>query len=66
MDVKFPHIKVKLTGRSGNAFAVLGAVKQALKQHKVAQEDIDAFVDKATSGDYNDLLATAMQTVDVE
>lgn len=66
MDVKYPHITVKLTGENGNAFAILGAVQRALVKAKVPQDEIQAFRDKAMSGDYNNLLVVAMQTVNVE
>ena len=56
---------VKLTGRDGNAFAVMGAVRQALRRAKAPSEVQDAFVKEATSGDYNHLLATAMAYVEV-
>ncbi len=62
---KYPHVRVKLTGRDGNAFAVLGAVSSALRRAGVAKEERDAFFAEATAGDYDHLLATAMRWVDV-
>lgn len=64
-ETRYPDIHVQLTGRDGNAFAVLGAVKTALKRGGAPQADIDAFFEEATAGDYNHLLATAMAWVDV-
>lgn len=64
-NVKFPHVKVKLVGNDGNAFAILGNVKRAMQKAKVDQIDINKFIAEATSGDYNHLLATCMKTVDV-
>lgn len=63
--MKYPNITVELIGNDGNAFAVLGAVSKALRENKVSKEEIDAFVASATSGDYNDLLQTCMEWVDV-
>lgn len=63
--MKYPNITVELIGNDGNAFAVLGAVSKALRENKVPKEEIDAFVASATSGDYNDLLQTCMEWVDV-
>ena len=63
---KYPDITVQLTGRDGNAFAVLGAVARGLRSNGVAEEDIERFHDEATSGDYDHLLRTAMQWVDVQ
>lgn len=66
MDVKFPNVKVKLTGADGNAFAVLGQVRKALKRAGVSEADVTAFTEEATSGNYDHLLQTVMKTVDVE
>jgi len=63
---KYPNIKVELSGGDGNAFAVLGKVKRALQRASTPQDEIDQFMKEATSGDYNHLLATAMEWVDVE
>lgn len=35
MSVKYPNIKVKLVGNNGNAYAILGNVRKALKQNNV-------------------------------
>jgi hypothetical protein len=64
--VKYPQITVKLIGQDGNAFAILGAVKKAMVHHKVPDADQVLFMDEATSGDYNHLLATCMVWVTVE
>jgi hypothetical protein len=64
--MKYPNIKVKLIGNDGNPFAILGAVKNALKRAKVPQDEVQAFYKEATSGDYDHLLATCMEWVDVE
>jgi hypothetical protein len=65
-DVKYPAIKVKLVGQDGNAFAIMGAVKSALKKHGVSKEEIDAYLKDSMSGDYNHLLQTAMAWVTVK
>lgn len=66
MNPKYPDITVRLVGEDGNAFAILGAVKKALKRGGVDPAECDAFFDEATSGDYDDLLQTAMRWVNVE
>lgn len=63
--LKQTGIKVKLIGTDGNAFAILGRVKDALKQGGQDKEFIDAFLKEATSGDYDHLLCTCMEVVDV-
>lgn len=57
-------IRVKLVGKDGNAFAILGRVKEALRRGG-RSDLIEAFVKEATSGDYNHLLCTVMEYVDV-
>lgn len=63
---KFDAITVKLTGRDGNAFAIIGAVTRALRKANVEQSDIDAYTKEAMSGDYDHLLRVTMQTVSVK
>lgn len=65
MNVKYPNIKVKLTGRDGNAFAILARVREEMRRANVPAEDRQAFYDEATSGDYNNVLATCMRWVSV-
>jgi len=65
IEPKYPHIKVRLTGKDGNAFAVLGNVKQALRKAKIPQEEISQFMNEAMSGDYSHLLGTCMKWVSI-
>jgi hypothetical protein len=58
--------EVVLTGEDGNAFAILGKVSKALRRVGADKEYIDKFRNEATSGDYDHLLTTAMEYVDVE
>lgn len=61
---KYPEIEVRLTGEDGNAFAILARVRTALQNaghYEAAQE----FLTEATAGDYDHLLQTAMEYVDV-
>lgn len=62
---KYPNVVVQLVGRDGNAFAILAAVRKALRRAGVSKEEIDQYVEEAMSGDYDHLLAVTMQTVDV-
>ncbi len=50
-----------LVGVDGNAFAVMGAVRRALRQAGNSSEVIDAYTDEAKSGDYDHLLAVSME-----
>lgn len=62
---KYPEIKVRLTGNDGNAFAIMGAVRKALKQAKVSTDEIADYTKQSTSGDYDNLLRVAMSWVTV-
>jgi hypothetical protein len=58
------NIKVKLTGTDGNAFALMGKVCEALRkggQSALVKE----FQAKAMSGDYDNLLQTCSEYVEV-
>jgi hypothetical protein len=63
---KYPHVRVRLVGTDGNAFAVLGKVLGALRRAGVSDMERIAFQKAATVGDYDHLLATVMATVEVE
>jgi len=58
-------IDVTLVGKDGNAFAVMGAVRKAMRKANVPQEEIEAYQKAAMSGDYNNLLRVTMETVNV-
>ena len=62
---KYPTIRVTLIGRDGNAFAILGAVTKAMREAGVDKDERAAFIAEATAGDYDHLLAAAMNWVDV-
>jgi len=59
------NIPVKLVGEDGNAFNLMGIVAKALQRAKVPQAEIDQFIAECKSGDYDNLLVTCMQWVDV-
>jgi hypothetical protein len=59
-------VKVKLSGNDGNAFAVMGAVKSALKKAGASKEELDQYLSDSMSGDYDNLLRVAMDWVKVK
>jgi len=63
--IKYPEIEVELVGHDGNAFAIIGRVRKAMQRAKVPDEEIEKFKEEATAGDYDHLLQTCMQWVDV-
>jgi hypothetical protein len=66
MKVKYPEIEVQLTGKDGNAYSIMGAVSKALKRAKVDQLEIDQYINRSTSGDYDNLLRVAASFVTVK
>jgi hypothetical protein len=56
---------VKLIGKDGNAFSIMGLVKKALMRAGADKEYIDRYLSEATSGDYDHLLVVSMGYVDV-
>lgn len=63
---KYPNVKVKLVGRDGNAFAILGRCQSAARKAKVPKAELDKFFKKAMSGDYDKLLRTCMEWFDCD
>lgn len=61
--IRYPNVKVRLSGVDGNAFAIMGAVSKALRRANVSQEEIRLFRAAATAGDYDALLMTCMNWV---
>lgn len=62
-DIKYPEVKVKLVGEDGNAFAIMGRVVRALKSAGVSAEEVAQYQQESMSGDYDNLLRTAMRWV---
>lgn len=63
--IEFPEVHVQLSGRDGNAFAIIGAVAGALRR-EVGQDEANAFTSLAMEcGSYSELLHLATRTVSV-
>lgn len=65
-NVRYPSITVELIGQDGNAFFIIGRVRQALRRAGVSKEEVDTFAEEAMSGDYDHVLQTVLTWVDVE
>lgn len=65
VQVKYPDIEVQLTGVNGNAYAILGKVRTALKEAGVPIEVRREFSVEAMSGDYDNLLVVCTRWVEV-
>ena len=57
-------VEVELVGGDGNAFAIMGAVAKAMKREGYGHL-VDEFTAEATEGDYDHLLVTALNWVEV-
>ena len=53
-----------LIGINGNAYSIMGYVRNAMDDAKMTNDDIDAYVKDATSSDYNHLVAVSCEMID--
>jgi hypothetical protein len=56
---------VKLVGHDGNAFVIMGTICEALRKAGASAETVGQYRRESMSGDYANLLATAMKYCDV-
>jgi hypothetical protein len=59
-------ITVDLSNVDGNAFSILGAAGKAMRRAGIDPETRDEFMKEATSGDYDHLLVTLQEWMEVE
>lgn len=64
--MKEPKPTVKLLGKDGNAFMIMGIVTKALRRAGASSKHIEKYKKEAMSGDYNNLLQITMTYVDVK
>jgi hypothetical protein len=57
--------KLRLIGKDGNAFSIMGRAKNALIEAG-REEEIEEYMEEATSGDYDHLLRVTMKWFEVE
>jgi len=62
---KYPDIEVQLVGQDGNAFAIMASVTRGLRDAGISREEIELYQKESMSGDYDNLLRTAMNWVTV-
>jgi hypothetical protein len=65
MKPKYPNIEVQLSGKDGNAFQIIGRIREAMKREGIDMKEREAFSNEAMSGDYDNVLRTAMRWVSV-
>jgi len=66
MNTTKPYVKIDLAGPQGNAFVVLGMCQAAARQCCWTDEEVQEFMDKATSGDYENLLKVAREYFEID
>lgn len=66
LSTPYTNVTVALINTDGNAFALLGKVRQSLRRAKYSTEFIEQFTQEAMAGSYDDLLACIMRYVNVE
>lgn len=57
-------MKYKLVGINGNAFAVMGYVRDAMKKEGCSFEEKKAYTEDAMSGDYSHLLCVSINMIE--
>lgn len=65
MEIRHPEVTVELVGTDGNAFAIIGKVRQALRRAGVSSAEVKQFMTEAMQSDYDNLLLTVMRWVEV-
>lgn len=68
----YPNITVELEGKNSNAFVIMGAVERALQRglrEKLSYDEVtkicNDYHEESMSGDYDNLIQTAMKYVNV-
>lgn len=61
---RYPQVRVSLVGEDGNAFAILGRARSAARRAGLSASEIAEYHQEATSGSYDNLLATTMRYFD--
>lgn len=62
--MRHPEVTVRLAGEDGNAFSILGRVAAELRR-ECGTDEAARYIEEAAAGDYDHLLRTTMQWVDV-
>lgn len=65
MKTKQSKPRVKLVGKDGNAYSIMGNCHAAWRKAGRDEAEWDKIFDEMRSGDYNHLLATAMKYFEV-
>ncbi len=66
LPTPYTNVTVRLVNTDGNAFALLGRVRQALRRTGYDTAFIEGFTAEAMAGNYDELLQCIMRYVNVE
>lgn len=61
-----PRFTLRLVGRDGNAFMIMGLFQRGARAAGWSQEDVHKVLEEMEQGDYNNLLCVVMKYADVE
>lgn len=61
-----PTVIVELRGTDGNAFAIMGRVKRALRTAGADEEYVNRYLQESMKGDYHNLLKIAKEYANLE
>lgn len=64
-EPRFPDVTVQLPNDTNTGSRYVARVSGALRRGGATQEEVDEFIHEATSGDYDNMLATVQRWVDV-
>ena len=59
-------VRMQLVGLDSNAFSIMGAFQSKARRQGWTTEEIKEVLDEARSGDYDHLLSTIMDNVDMD
>ena len=53
IDIRHPEVHIKLTGKDGNAFMIIGLVQRALRDAGISEEEVSQYHADVTSGGHD-------------
>lgn len=56
---------ITLSGHDGNAFAIMGTVRSAMRESDWSSEEIEEAMDRMMAGNYEQVIQTAMDLCEV-
>ena len=54
-----------LVGINGNAFSIMGYVTRVMKANHYSKEQMDEYVNKAMSGNYDNVIQTSLKELEI-